>query len=402
MSDSGYYFFLSYAHVVPQITSPGSDKWVRTFFTDLAKAVQKKVGDANSAMTPGFYDGIVRPGADLRTESAIALGLSHVFVPLYSPYYLLRPWSMGQRETFQTRMPPSGGPNIVPVHWTPILTSGPESPDDLDVALRWGEDIQPYLSLGLQAMCRLTPYRAQYFQLVDRLAGLIKQVAEAAPLPVSAPQLTIRQSDSLADNPFIIAVFAPNRSGAPTGRSVDGDQGSQWCPYSDSQPVAAYLNDFAALLGFPSRTADLSDDRSLLREARIALVDPWILAGPDGRRVLTEAILILPSWAVVVLVYDARDPAHAAHGAEYVRQVDELVQRLRGGVPRHARNLSEFVDVGPKATVIAFRNHLKAGKVYPPTGSSTMGRPRLGGPPPAPRNPPDAPVEPDPRRGGTT
>jgi hypothetical protein len=394
MNDRGYYFFLSYAPVVPQTTGPGSDKWVRTFFTDLAKAVQTKVGDTNSAMAPGFYDGVVRPGADLRIESSIALGMSHVFVPLYSPNYLLRQWSVGQRETFQSRLPPSGGPNILPVNWTPI--SGPEVPDDLDVALRWGGDIEPYLLLGLQAMCRLKPYWTQYLLLVDRLAGLIKQVAEDAPLPVSTLQLTVRQPDSIAENSFVIAVLAPDQSGAPNGRSGYGEQGSQWSPYLDSQPVGAYLNDFATQLGFPSRMADLSDDRSLLREARLALVDPWILAGPDGRRVLSEAIQLLPSWAVVLLVYDVRDPAHAAQGSEYVRQVDELIQRLRGGRPRRACNLSEFVDEGPKATVIAWRNHLKAGKVYPPTGPSTMGRPRLGGPPPARRNPPDAPAEPGP------
>ena len=379
------YFFLSYAHSAPtsETSRSDTDAWVNVFFEDLSAAVSRRARPATGTEI-GFFDQHVPVGSDWKAVLADALGAAEVFVPLYSPGYFSKSWPMRERESFLKRLTMSGvldtERHVAPVLWIP-LPSWEQAPE-VDDALALGADTPEYAENGMRALCMLAAYRDRYATLLDRLARRIVDGAERTPLgPSPAPALDELPSKVDTDIAFAVAVIAPTTGDVPPGRPARSYATSStlWRPFGEQQvlPVAEYAASTAERLGLATRIAGFDDASELLRTCpAVLLIDPWVLAVPDGQFTLRSALHGLPVWVLPLVVVDSDDPQYAERGATLADEVGTMLSDA--GVPRtrSARQVQEFVDVMPGLVTEARRQYLKHGPVYPPPGEPTK-RPRL-------------------------
>ncbi|MET7880441.1 TIR-like protein FxsC [Micromonospora profundi] len=366
----GTYFFLSYAHSAPvRGARADADVWVGQFFSDLADEVRRHARPA-AGMRIGFFDQHIPVGADWKAALAEALGEVEVFVPLYSPGYFSRPWALGEQESFRARLAAVTSTNtaghLVPVLWIPFDPW--QTHPELDSALDLGRDVPGYAEDGLRAFCMLSSYRERYELLLNRLAGRIVHAAERQPLgPSRVPGLGEVVAPTPTDPDFIVAVLAPSWDRLPTHRDPAGyaASGRLWRPYGRRQelPAAEYAASIAERLGLSARTEDFGQAAGLLdRRPAVLLIDPWILAAPDGRAVLTRSLNGLPEWVVPLVVTDENDTQ------DVTRWATEVKQLLQGGglsQVKHARSMQEFVDLMPALVTEARRHFLKHGPMVP-------------------------------------
>lgn len=383
----GTYFFLSYAHSPPvgDEARTDTDAWVSVFFRDLSDQVSQHARPA-SRLSVGFIDQQIPLGSDWKAVLAEALGAAEVFVPLYSPGYFSKSWPMGERESFRERLAASGvvdpGRRVTPVLWIPFPSW--DSPPEVDEALEIGGHATEYAENGMRALCMLASYRDAYHTVLDRLARRIVEIAERSPLgPSRAPNLDEVANRVRAEAAFVVTVLAPTTADRPAGRRPRGyaDSSRRWQPFGERQalPVADHAASTAERLGLPTRVADLADARELFpRYPAVLLIDPWIVAGPEGAHVLRDTLATLPDWVVPVVVVDRDDPQYAPRGEALA---DEVMTMLSAsGVPRAelVRQVKEFVEVMPALVTEARRQYLRNATVFPPSGPPPSDRPRLG------------------------
>jgi FxsC-like protein len=389
------YFFLSYAHVPPnQELTRGDERdsepdyWVKVFFDELHGAV-KRFARPDSGLDIGFYDPQLPPGSDWKALLAAELGAAEVFVPLYSPRYLTWSWPRTERESFQGRLAATGAEHadrhIQPVLWTPIPWTDESSAADREMALSLGEGLPDYAENGLCALRMLTPYHDQYYEIVDRLARRIVDVAELTPMGASAvPVLQAYRSEIPVgmETPFVVAVLAPTAAERPAGRAgtTYGRTAAQWRPFlsGGTVPVAEYAANLAERLGLPAKIVAFgAGDPPFASAPGLLLVDPWIAADESGRARLAEAIAALPDWVVTVVVIDPDDP-DAARGGELTETVNGMLPNADPPRVRDARGPQEFEQLVPFLVTQTRGRYLVRAKVYPPSGPATE-RPHLGG-----------------------
>ncbi|MFC0532769.1 TIR-like protein FxsC [Phytohabitans kaempferiae] len=395
----GTYFFLSYAHSAPMPEDPrgqelrtDTDVWVEVFFKDLSGEVLRRARPS-TGMEIGFLDQQVPPGADWKAALADALGGAQVFVPLYSPDYFSRSWSMRERESFAERLAASGaahtGGRILPVLWTPVppWDETPEIGPEIGRALELGADTPEYADNGMRALCMLSLYRDPYRRLTERLADRIVELAEQSPVePSLAPALDHVVVEPVAASretgtAFIVAVAAPTDVDHPEGRAARGygPDSTQWRPFAGRQalPVADYAVSTAERLGLQARAESYADGSGLFAQAPgVLLVDPWVVEAPGGQQALRAATKDLPEWVVPLVIADRDDPQYAARGAQLA---DDVVAMLRKAGMPHAKRVTqveEFVDIMPSVVDEGRRQYLRRAPVYPPAGPSTE-RPSL-------------------------
>jgi FxsC-like protein len=376
------YFFLSYAHSAPisEDSRQDTDAWVREFFDHLYNAVRRHARPV-PGMEIGFFDQQVPLGSDWKAVLAEWLGAAEVFVPLYSPGYFSRSWSLRERESFVERLAASDSAqpraHIVPVLWTPF----PPWDDRPEVreALRLGEDIAEYAENGMRALCMLASYRKHYTRLLDRLAERIVRVAERSPLgPSTAPVLDEVVPERVGEGEggqtaFVVAVAAPGSAGLSPQRNAAsyGPDGTQWRPFAARQalPVAEYAAATAERLGVRVRVTTFRESSEMFAHSpAVLLIDPWLAAGNAGLNGLRAATKDLPEWVVPVVVVDRQDPQYAERGAHLADDVMTMLKTAGLARAKRVNRMKEFVEIMPRLVTEARRQYLRHGPVYPPAG----------------------------------
>lgn len=388
------YFFLSYAHSAPGPATrlADADRWVRTFFNDLAQAVDE-AAPAGDRLARGFFDGLLPPGVDWKAALGEALGAAEVFVPLYSPRYLGTSWSMSELASFRHRLAQQerlgrvtasqARRHIVPVLWTPLPPW--DRPAELAEALDLGDGVPEYVENGLRALCMLALYRDQYRVIVARLARWIVTAAQDSALGAShAPALG---DLSRSGAQFVVGVIAPRGGQLPPGRSgrCYGDRPELWRPFADRQvlPAARYAENAAERLGLPTQLIRI-DDEPVLFSTRpgVVLIDPWTLADPGGAALLERLFGHWPRWVTPVVIVDTGDPEYEPHGARHDQALSTMLSRAK--TPRVERmvDVAGFERELPMIIIKAQRRYLRTAPVFPPKGPGSE-RPRLAGPRPS-------------------
>jgi FxsC-like protein len=392
---AGSYFFLSYAHSPPlagSLAKKGTpdppDTWVSTFFDDLTEAVKSRAAQPVPD-TPGFIDRAIPSGADWKAAISRALGAAEVFVPLYSPEYRSRSWSGREWECFRQRLTSAGIAEpldrFVPVLWIP-LPAGQQMPR-LREAIELAPEAAagPYRENGLRALLRLTPYRALYESIVERLAARIVRLAERRPIrPSWVPDIdTVVSPFTKAHvTVFAVVVAAPTFDQAPDGsdREAYGGTASAWRPFAKDQelPLAEYATLAAERLDFAVQVTDLEQAGNLLTHSPgVVLIDPWYIATDQRRKVFAKFARELPTWALPLIV---PDPA-AVSLADDVRQLLDNRRISRSEPARHGlrgvKSLREFVALMPFLVAQAEREYLRHGPIQ---RSTAPPRPRLARP----------------------
>ncbi|MFI5914872.1 TIR-like protein FxsC [Dactylosporangium sp. NPDC051541] len=340
---SDLYFYLSYARSSPlfdEESAPDPEFWIRRFFDDLAEAVRRHP-DRDPALGAGFFDGLLPAGTGVRQATAAALGTAQVLVPLYSPRYFNSSWALNERTSFEQRLQRAGldaaaaAQHIVPVLWTPLppWERRPETSAAIAVAAEpppEGAEAAVYREFGLQMMCRLTAYQAQYGGIVQTLATRIvtapaarRLSPEASAEPTAPPSVPQRRSGFR----LTVSVLAP----APT----------DWHPYSGlgyALPLADYVAETAERLGMPTRVVAPGTIGTDLPGPLVVLVD-----GTADAAAARDAFAELPAYAVPIVV--PGDGGRAPDGA--------VAQQLRGRGPTLVASVGQLGREVPKAVLRA-------------------------------------------------
>ena len=377
----GRYFFVSYAHSPPLagLRPASPDEWVRSFFRDLTRMVQRHA-TAGSELAPGFIDMEIPLDANWKSEIVDALGAAEVFVPLYSPGYLTRSWPNRELECFKRRMAMAGIHDPVrrfaPVLWVPLPVG--EQPDGLETALELASDDDgaPYTQSGLLALRRLQPYRGAYNRVVDRLAQRIVRMAENDPVgPSRVPDIDQIDSD-VGTGPqapvFRVVVAAPISGALPPGApgSVYGESAVDWRPFADEQgiPLVEYARMVGEQLDFSVRVTDIAStdrDKAFERGPGILLVDPWYIARERERKTLGAFLRDAPSWMVPVL-----GPGVDSGSEKLLDEAGVMLRKARSSASRQVQRamrgvttLEDFVHVLPFLVAEAGREYLRRGPI---------------------------------------
>lgn len=378
----GRYFFLSYAHSPPLAGTAQADpdRWVRTFFHDLADAVSEHAD--NGRPDPGFFDKEISLSEGWKTSIKRGLSLAEVFVPLLSPGYYTRSWPGKEWTSFDQRLARTGldeterEQRFEPVLWIPL----PGAPDwpGLSKALALGADEPAYAENGLRTLLRLAPYRASYERIVDRLAKRIVVMATSRPLApsevpsfddVSSPFLPMPEAAV-----FGVYVASPNLAELPPDRDPAGygQHALDWRAFPSEQelPLAEYAEQVAEQLDFTVAAHDAQQPVGEDSSPGIVLVDPWVAANPASLGVLRQFAKSMPSWILPMLVLGSATDPRANELADRVRAIfsgsaahAEPVSLAINGV----KSLKDFVSLMPDLVTEAQRRYLRRDRVESPT-----------------------------------
>lgn len=355
------YFYLSHARP----PSMAVDHWVQVFYGDLLEAVRSLAG-RNVELEIGHCD-LLPPGQEREVQIDHAVSSARVLVPLYTPEYLDTP-------------PPDRGKfrkgKILPVLWAPLPPG--RSVPDLAAALDLSRDLaepaqREYALHGLSALCRLSAHSDTYQAIVQRLA---ERIVEAAELPASitavSPQLNDIVVPGQSEISFIVAVIAPSENRIPPRRQTTcyGPRATGWRPFRNGQelPIAEYTARVAANLMMPTRIVDFAaNDNRLDTSPGVILVDPWVLAHNDGRRMLRAAFDALRQWVTLVVVVDRNDAQYETASA----YADEVTRMTAGsGGHKVVRDVHEFEQQIGRLIVRTRRHYLNRPPTPGPAPSS--------------------------------
>ncbi|HZR50983.1 MAG TPA: TIR-like protein FxsC [Streptosporangiaceae bacterium] len=369
------YFYLSYAHSPPLegARDASHDRWVRSFYTELAAAVRRHAPRRRSHLVTGFYDQEIPLDSNWKALLTRALSAAEVFVPLYSEGYFTRSWPGREWACFQQRLTDAEVSEplsrVIPVLWVPLPPG--RTPPALDRALALGAGDQVYLDNGLAAMLRLTPYRARYEAIVERLAAQIVDLAESSPLaPSPVPDIDDMQS-----------AFSPSESTALLAVAVMASAGTAWRPFREQQ---LSLADYAATIGeqldFAVLITDAKAGGQFDRNPGALLIDPAVVANSRDQRMLRDLARELPAWVVPVIVLDSSSGERVTEDVRTVKAILESTSHPRTEPMRRALrgigSLADFVALMPFLIAEAERQYLRHGPIertVAPAGS----RPRL-------------------------
>jgi hypothetical protein len=109
------------------------------------------------------------------------------------------------------------------------------------------------------------------------------------------------------------------------------------------------------------------------------LIDPWILALPDGAARLATSLWRLGSWIALIVVADRDDPQFATRGHDLVEQAHRIARRIAGDHARLALDADRFRLMMPVVISDAWRHYVQSGYTPRRTGTGSS-RPRLAGP----------------------
>jgi len=312
------------------------DRWVRRFFRDLVVAVRRHAS-TQSRLIHGFIDQELPAGSD-KESVRLAMSTAQVFVPLYSVGYLARSLPGREWACYRRRVEVAGLAEplrrFVPVLWAPLLEN--QEPPGLREALALGADRPGYTENGLRALLKIDSYRESYRSVVNVAAKQIVVLAEQSPIrPSKVPDIDDMKSEFTVGPPlsvFTIEIAAPTVRTVPAG----GDPGSygessvEWRPFpSQDLPLAEYARQAVERRDFKAEVTGIraADDPGTRRPG-IILIDPWLIAGQDGRSALVSAVQNLPRWVLPLLILDQPEDARTQELAEQVRGILHTAEAL--------------------------------------------------------------------------
>jgi hypothetical protein len=365
------YFYLSYVSAPSRDERFLGDPWIRRFYHDLVGAIAAEPGDR--LRLPGFADFTVRKPEDRPERRKLALAGAEVFVALYSPEYLNSEELRKERESFRQKLinggRPADGRNVLPVLWSPLQS--PAHATDREQAEMVAADVYAYTSNGLSALCRMRTYHNDYQAVLGRLARRIVSVADGAPLrpvppavePVDVPRFR------LSEVPFLAVVLAPDRSGGTPDRAQRHGyfevRARQWRPFHHGPPIVLDVAAEVRRLRMPIEIGEFSPGGNVFESSPgLLLVDPYIVAGPNGPEIVRAAVACVRSWIGVAIVADENIPGGGAR---------ELAGRVADMFPE-TTNVTVFTDyhdwrIGIHTLVERMRRrYLLERPAYPPRG----------------------------------
>ncbi|MFI5892090.1 hypothetical protein ACIA5D_18475 [Actinoplanes sp. NPDC051513] len=320
-----YSYYLSYGHA-PRLRPedrPDIDHWAGILYTALNAEL------AALGAPGGYYDDLSAPLDDWRGTLQRALSGSDVFVALYSPGYFAKAWPLRELASFAGRFesPPAAARFVLPVLWVPWPRW--ERAEEREAALRLGAGVSAYASEGLQAMARLSMFRASYHAVVRRMAGRIVAASRLAPRP--APEAFV--VDTFPDPLFTVT-------------AMPGDTA-----------VAELAVNVAERLGYPARISERPGPGAGL----VLISDASALSTP------------LPEWTTVLIVGDER----GARSAEQLTAslVAAGVARGRIAVVTDPAGLADRL---PSIIDNACHAHRRSTPVFLPKGADSA-LPAIGG-----------------------
>lgn len=390
--EPGTYFFLSYAHVPPtDPPAPDQDFWVAAFYRDLSDAVRRAAGPSPD-LEIGFIDRNLPAGSDWRALLIRAMGSTQVFVPLYSPRYLLQgSWPMNERSSFLRRLADigvtAGAGHIQPVLWIPVLPR--EAVPEPEWTFGLGEDIREYEENGLRALKMLKRYGTAYGTIVGRLAERIVATATERPIsPSAVPALsTVTIAEDLVppnEKAFLVCVVATTQDHRPRGRGPDayGSRPTDWRPFlqDSTAPAAALAINIAERLGLPARAVDIDSPEATFDDSPgLLLIDPWMAADDAGRARLAAALALLRPWAAPIVLSDRKDPQFPGRGEDLAAEVLAMLPRTDAQRVREVRSAGDFERFVPLLITQVRRQYLRGAAPIPSANPPRRRRPLHGG-----------------------
>ncbi|MFC7274916.1 hypothetical protein ACFQS1_13045 [Paractinoplanes rhizophilus] len=320
-----YSYYLSYGHA-PRLRPedrPDIDHWAGRLHDALTAEL------ALAGVPGGYYDDLSAPLGDWRGTLKRALSVSDVFVALYSPGYFAKAWPLRELASFGTRFadPQAAARFVLPVLWVPWPRW--ERAAEREAALRLGAGISAYASEGLQALARLSMFRASYHAVVRRLAGRIVAASRTAPRP--APEAVV--VDMFPDPVLTVTDLSGNAA------------------------VAELAVNVAERLGYPARLAERPGPGAGL----VLISDPSALRTPP------------PEATTVLIVGDERGARGAAELTDSL--VAAGVARGRIAVVTDPARLADRL---PSIIDSACHAHRRSAPVFPPKGADSS-LPVIGG-----------------------
>jgi hypothetical protein len=384
------YFYLSYMSAPSRDERFLGDPWIRRFYHELVGAIAAEPGDR--LRLPGFADFTVRKPEDRPEHRRLALAGAEVFVALYSPDYLNSEELRKEREFFRQKLinvgRPADGDNVLPVLWSPLQS--PAHSIDREQAELVAADVKAYTDNGLSALCRMRTYHNDYQAVLGRLARQIVSVAEGDPLrpiPSAVEPVDVPRS-RLSEVPFLAVVLAPDQNGSSPDRAQSNGyfeaRARHWQPFYHGPPIVTDVAAEVQRLRMPIEISEFSPGGNVFENAPgLLLIDPYIVAGPNGPEIVRAAVACLRSWIGVAIVADENSPSGGAR---------ELAGRVAAMFPDTA-NVTVFSTYDDWRTAIHTlverlrRRYLMERPAYPPVGRPSP-RPRLfeGRPPPDERS----------------
>lgn len=357
---------------------------------------------------PGFMDRELQPGDDWPMSLVQALATCRVFVPLYSRRYFTSPdcgrewFYFTQRALNHAARVTDPVDAIIPAVWVPVdprELPPAAQPIQLDY-----QDSEPYESLGLYGIIKLTRYKQDYEEAVFNLARRIVAVAERS--PVNEGVLTEFNSVESAfgeagqgmpgDQRLRITIVAPHQGMLPDGRDprTYGPTPRDWNPYGpDSvvRPIADHAAAVARGLGYQVDIGDLYQHEADLLHGgpptnpQVLIIDPWALLLPRCQHLLQQFDAMDTPWVQAVVPWvDRDDEGPEAEGklrvaldATIRRKMTEV--RATSAIAVHGvPSLDDFSMVLPKLILTAVKQYLRHAQPFPPAGP-VVERPRLSG-----------------------
>jgi FxsC-like protein len=403
------YFLISYPHT--ESNGQGSERqpdyWVIKFYRDLSRHVEE-LAPVPAGTRVGNLDRAWWVEDDWIGGTPDALASCRVLVPLYSHRYFESEACGKEWQAFADRSGSQQAPAIVPVMWTPM------PPNSLKQAVRtvpieYG-GVDSCASRGLYGIIKRSEYRADYDELVHRIAELVLAAAGRSPA-TKWPEVDF---DSLS-NPFaaagapesggprlLITVVAPQRDDLPLDCDGQhyGNAAWDWTPYrpASQQPIAQFAANFARSLGYRPYVCDLQERvDALLTRGRAAhpellIIDPWAVMRPEWQRLLARFNLEEKPWVQVVIPWNPADAETATAESQLRLALSSALGRKLelgrvaagiavGGVP----SIPQFGRVLPSLIPAVGNRYLGHAAAYPPDGS-VVEKPTLHGFTPSPPN----------------
>lgn len=324
-------FFVSHAGPTDPEAGREDDELFKRFFADLSRAVGTRLRLHDHAGL-GYLVDATRSAR----ETARALAVCRVFVPLWSPLYFTTERCGQEWSVFLKHVRTAGGgpPGryFAPVTWAQVSAARlPSAAREVDRGA--GREERPDAVDGLYTLMsdmigeeigwqETDPDDAQLYRMVvDGVADTVARACDRALAPVAPTDLKhasnafARRSPSLS---LRVAILAPTRRQLPEGRIGEGRYGAgplDWAPYGnrplrdDVATVTERLGYELHLVAFDEVAEQfLADPPAREPEPTLLLIDNWSLLDEERRRQVDGYVRLGRPWLTFMVVRDPADP----------------------------------------------------------------------------------------------
>jgi FxsC-like protein len=324
-------FFVSHAGPTDPEAGREDDELFKRFFVDLSRAVADRL-TLREHVGLGYLVDATRSAR----ETARALAVCRVFVPLWSPLYFTTERCGQEWSVFLDHVHTAGGGSpgryFAPVTWAPVSAATlPRAAREVDR----GSDREERPD-AVNGLYTLMPEAAEeetgrpeadtddeelYRMVVNGVAEAVVRASSRALRPTTparleqAPNAFTQRSPSLS---LRVAVLAPTTRVLPEGRIGHGRYGEEpldWAPYGN-RPLAEDVTTVIERLGYELHLVAfddvseqlLADSATVEPEPTLLLIDNWSLLDEERRRQVASYVRLGRPWCTFMVVRDPADP----------------------------------------------------------------------------------------------